>query len=50
MGGASLKGLSEEVAVVRVQVEGLEEHLARRRGVLGAVRGEVEGERERGGR
>jgi len=46
--GAGLKGLSEEIAAVREQVEGLEAHAARRRSALERVRGEVE--EERGGR
>jgi len=43
--GANLKGLSEEIAAVREQVEGLEEHARRRREVLERLRAEVEGER-----
>ncbi len=43
--GASLKGLEEEIGVVREQVEGLEAHLRARGEVLEGLRREVEAER-----
>lgn len=43
--GADLKALGEEIAAVREQVEGLEEHARRRGEVLDGVRAEVEEER-----
>lgn len=43
--GADLKGLSEEIAAVREQVEGLEEHALRRTEALERLRAEVEEER-----
>ena len=42
--GASLKGVADEIAMVREQVEGLEAHLTRREEVLEQLRREIEEE------
>ncbi|MBE3050211.1 hypothetical protein IMZ48_48485 [Candidatus Bathyarchaeota archaeon] len=44
-GGASLKGVEEDLATVREQVEGLEGHLGSRRQVLEGLRREIEDEK-----
>jgi YesN/AraC family two-component response regulator len=44
-GGASLKGIQDDLATVREQVEGLETHLRSREQVLDQLRREIEDER-----
>ena len=43
--GASLKGVEDEIAMVREQVEGLEAHLRKREAALEEVRGQIEAEK-----
>ncbi|KAK3714291.1 endocytosis defective-related protein [Vermiconidia calcicola] len=43
--GQGLKAVKEEIGMVREQVEGLEEHLRRREGVLQGLRDQIEAER-----
>lgn len=44
-GGASLKGVSDDLATVKEQVEGLEGHLSSRRQVLEGLKREIEDEK-----
>ena len=47
--GQSLKGVAEEIAMVKEQVDGLEAHLKKREGVLQDLRRQIE-EEKAGGR
>jgi hypothetical protein len=45
--GGSLKGLSDDIASVKEQIDGLEAHLRTREGVLNDLRRQIEEEKAR---